>query len=129
LAVSRDTSGFIQIWLGEEGDVNAVASTSGVFDCSVNTAAWALDGLSDSIGVFVPANRFSTLDYISNLRVSNDGLYVTNSSTIPMPTSPFDEISGTVFLQSPTSITDVTGNQTLIVVGSTSQSSFGPTII
>jgi hypothetical protein len=129
LAVSRDTSGLIQIWLGEEGDVNAVASTSGAFDCSVNTAVWALDGLSDSIGVFVPANRFSTLDYISNLRVSNDGLYATNSSTIPMPTSPFDEISGTVFLQSPTSITDITGNQTLTVVGSTSQSSFGPTII
>jgi hypothetical protein len=129
LAVSRDTSGFIQIWLGEEGDVNAVASTSGAFDCSVNTAAWALDGLSDSIGVFVPANRYSTLDYISNLRINNNGLYTTTDATIPMPTSPLEVISGTIFLQSPNSIADVTGNQTLTVVGSTSQSSFGPTII
>jgi hypothetical protein len=128
LAVSRDTSGFIQIWLGKEGDANAVASTSGRFDCSVNTVAWALNGISDCIGAFVPAGRYSSLDYICNLRVNNTNLYPTTNATISIPTTTFTNISGTVFLQSTSSLSDLTGNQTLTSVGSAAQLPFGPPI-
>jgi hypothetical protein len=128
VAVSRDTSGLMQVWLGKQGDASAAASTSGIFDCSVNTSAWALDGISDCIGAFVPASRFSANDYISGVRVTNTNEYTTNLSTIPMPTATFTDISGTVFLQSPTDNTDITGNQTLTEVGSAAYSATGPNI-
>jgi hypothetical protein len=128
LAVSRDVSGFMQIWLGKQGDASAAASTSGRFNCSVNTAAWALDGLSDCIGAFVPAGRYSATDYVSGIRVNNTNLYTTTAATIAMPTSRFTNISGTLFLQSPSALVDLTGNQTLTSVGSAVYSSTGPSI-
>jgi hypothetical protein len=128
LAVSRDASGFIQVWLGKEGDASAAASTSGRFDCSVNTTAWALDGISDCIGAFVPAGRFSADDNVSGIRVTNTNLYTTTDATISMPTTTFTNISGTLFLQSPTDLTDLTNNQTLSSVGGATYSSAGPLI-
>jgi hypothetical protein len=128
LAVSRDTSGFIQIWLGKEGDASAAASTSGRFDCSVNTAAWALDGISDCIGTFVPAFRYSADDNVSGLRVTNTNLYTTTDATIPMPAQTFGYVTGIQFLQSPTDLSDLTGNQTLTSVGSAAYSTSGPAI-
>jgi hypothetical protein len=128
LAVSRDASGFIQIWLGKQGDASAAASTSGRFDCSANTAAWALTGLSNCIGAFVPAGRYSATDYISGVRVTNTNLYTTTDATIPMPTETFGYISGILFLQSPDDNTDLTGNQTLTEVGSAAYSATGPSI-
>lgn len=128
LAVSRDTNGFIQVWLGKTGDASAAASTSGRFDCSASTSAWALTGLSDCIGAFVPASRYSASDYISSIRVTNTNLYTTTDATIPMPTTTFTNVSGTLFLQSPTDLTDLTANQTLASVGSAAYSSTGPSI-
>jgi hypothetical protein len=128
LAVSRDVSGFMQIWLGKQGDASAAASTSGRFDCSVGTAAWALDGLSDCIGAFVPAGRYSATDYVSGIQVTNTNLYTTTDATIPMPTQTFGNVAGILFLQSPTNNTDLTGNQTLTEVGSAAYSSTGPSI-
>jgi hypothetical protein len=128
VAVSRDVSGFIQVWLGKQGDASAAASTSGRFDCSANTSAWALDGISDCIGAFIPAVRSSATDYISGVRVTNTNLYTTTNATIAMPTATFTEISGTVFLQSPTDNTDITGNRTLTEVGSAAYSATGPNI-
>lgn len=128
IAVSRDTSGFIQVWLGEQGDASAVASTTGRFDCSVNTSAWALDGISDCIGAFVPANRFSALDNVSGVRVTNTNIFTTTDATIAMPTTTFGNISGTQFLQSPDGLSDLTGNQTLTSVGSAVYSTDGPAI-
>jgi len=128
LAVSRDASGFIQIWLGKQGDASAAASTSGRFDCSANTAAWALTGLSNCIGAFVPAGRYSATDYISGVRVTNTNLYTTTDATIAMPTETFGYISGILFLQSPDDNTDLTGNQTLTEVGSAAYSATGPSI-
>ena len=128
VAVSRDASGFLQVWLGKAGDASAVASTSGRFDCSVNTSAWALTGLSNCIGAFVPAGRDSDNDYISGVRVTNTNIFTTTDATIPMPTTTFANISGTQFLQSPTDLTDLTGNQTLASVGSAAYSSTGPAI-
>jgi hypothetical protein len=128
LAVSRDVSGFMQIWLGKQGDASAAASTSGRFDCSVGTAAWALDGLSDCIGAFVPAGRYSATDYVSGVRVTNTNLFTTTDATIPMPTQTFGYVAGIQFLQSPTNDTDLTGNQTLTEVGSAAYSTNGPSI-
>jgi hypothetical protein len=128
LAVSRDASGFMQIWLGKQGDASAAASTSGRFDCSASTAAWALDGLSDCIGAFVPAGRYSATDYISGVRVTNTNVFTTTDATIPMPTETFGYVVGIRFLQSPTDLTDLTGNQTLTSVGSAAYSATGPSI-
>jgi hypothetical protein len=128
LAVSRDSSGFMQIWLGKQGDASAVASTSGRFDCSVATAAWALDGISDCIGAFVPAGRYSADDNVSGLRVTNTNLYTTTDATIAMPTQTFGYVAGIQFLQSPTDLSDLTGNQTLTSVGSAAYSTSGPVI-
>jgi len=128
LAVSRDVSGFMQIWLGKTGDASAAASTSGRFNCSVDTAGWALTGLSNCIGAFVPAGRSSATDYISGIQVTNTNLYTTTDATIPMPTQTFGYVAGILFLQSPTNNTDLTGNQTLTEVGSAAYSSTGPSI-
>jgi len=128
VAVSRDASGFIQVWLGKAGDASAAASTSGRFDCSANTTAWALDGISDCIGAFVPAGRYSATDYISGVRVTNTNLYATTNATIAIPTQTFGYVSGIRFLQSPDDNTDLTGNQTLTEVGSAAYSATGPSI-
>ena len=128
LAVSRDVSGFMQIWLGKTGDASAAASTSGRFNCSVDTAGWALTGLSNCIGAFVPAGRSSATDYISGIQVTNTNLYTTTDATIPMPTQTFGNVAGILFLQSPTNNTDLTGNQTLTEVGSAAYSATGPSI-
>lgn len=128
VALSRDTSGFMQVWLGKQGDAAAAASTSGRYDCSVASAQWALDGISDCIGAFVPASRFSADDDISGVRVTNTNLYTTTDATIPMPTETFGYVAGIQFLQSPTDLTDLTGNQTLASVGSAAYTTDGPAI-
>jgi hypothetical protein len=128
VAVSRDTSGFLQVWLGKQGDASAAASTSGRFDCNADTSGWALTGLSNCIGAFVPAGRYSATDYISGIRVTNTNLFTTTDATIPMPTQTFEGVSGTLFLQSPTDLSDLTGNQTLTSVGSAAYSATGPSI-
>jgi hypothetical protein len=115
VAVSRDSSGNLQAWLGKDGDANATVSTTARLDTSGN-AAWELTGLSNTIGAFVPANRYTT-GYISNLRVDSTGLYATTAATIPVPTEPFEELAGTVFLQNDDTLTDQTGTQTLAAVG------------
>lgn len=128
IAVSRSTGGFMQVWVGKQGDATAAASTSGAFDCAGSAAAWALDGISDCIGAFVPASRFSANDYVSGVRVTNTNRYATNLSTIPMPTETLGYVAGIRFLQSPTDNTDLTGNQTLTEVGSAAYSATGPSI-
>ena len=128
VALSRDTGGFMQVWLGKQGDAAAAASTSGRYDCSVAAAQWALDGISDCIGAFVPASRFSADDNISGVRVTNTNLYTTTDATIPMPTETFGYVPGVRFLQSPTDLTDLTGFQTLASVGSAVYSVDGPDI-
>jgi hypothetical protein len=128
VAVSRDVGGFMQIWLGKQGDASAAASTSGRFDCSANTTAWALDGISDCIGAFVPAGRYSADDNVSGLRVTNTNLYTTTDATISMPAQTFGYVAGLRFLQSPTDLTDLSGNQTLASVGSAAYSASGPAI-
>jgi hypothetical protein len=124
VAVSRDSSGNLQAWLGKDGDANATVSTTARLDTSGN-AAWELTGLSNTIGAFVPANRFTT-GYISNLRVDSTGLYATTAATIPVPTEPFAELAGTVFLQNTDELTDETGTQTLTAVGTASGNSVSP---
>jgi hypothetical protein len=116
VAVTRDSSGFIQVWMGKDGDATATASTTGRVPVNGNVA-WNLLGLSNCVGAFVPAGRYTT-GYISNLRVDSTGLYATTAATIPVPTEPFEEIAGTVFLQNDNTLTDQTGNQTLTAVGS-----------
>jgi len=128
VAVSRDTSGFLQVWLGKQGDASAAASTSGRFDCNADTSGWALTGLSNCIGAFVPAGRYSANDYISGIRVTNTNLFTTTDATIPMPTQTFGGVTGILFLQSPTGLSDLTGNQTLTSVGSAAYSAIGPSI-
>ena len=128
VAVSRDTDGFIELWLGKLGDTNAVASTSGRFDCSVDTDAWALTGISDCIGRFIPAARTSVGDYISGVRLTTTNLYPTTNATIPMPTATFGNTAGIEFLQSPYDITDLTGTQTLTAVDDADYSTNGPAI-
>jgi hypothetical protein len=128
VALSRDATGFMQLWLGKQGDASAAASTSGRFNCNVDTSGWALDGISDCIGSFIPAGRYSNLDYISGVRVTNTNLYTTTDATIAMPTETFGYVTGTVFLQSTDDLTDSTGNQTLASVGSAAYSSTGPEI-
>jgi hypothetical protein len=123
VAVSRDSSGYIQVWLGKDGDANATASTTG--RQPLNTTAWELTGLSNTIGAFVPANRYTT-GYISNLRVDSTGLYATTAATIPVPTEPFAELAGTVFLQNDNTLTDQTGTQTLAAVGSAAGDELNP---
>jgi len=124
VAVSRDSSGYIQAWLGKDGDANATVSTTARLDTSGN-AAWTLTGLSNTIGAFVPANRYTT-GYISNLRVDSTGLYATTAATIPVPTEPFEELAGTVFLQNDDTLTDQTGTQTLAAVGTAAGNALNP---
>jgi hypothetical protein len=123
VAVSRDSSGNLQVWLGKDGDANATASTTG--RQPLNTTAWELTGLSNTIGAFVPAGRYTT-GYISNLRVDSTGLYATDAATIPMPTEPFAELAGTVFLQNTDELTDETGTQTLTAVGTAAGNALNP---
>jgi hypothetical protein len=123
VAVSRDSSGNLQVWLGKDGDVNATASTTG--RQPLNTTAWELTGLSNTIGAFVPAGRYTT-GYISNLRVDSTGLYATDAANIPMPTEPFAELAGTVFLQNTDELTDETGTQTLTAVGTAAGNALNP---
>jgi len=124
VAVTRDTDGYIQVWVGKDGDATAIASTSGRFATSGN-AAWNLDGLSNCIGSFVPASRYTT-GYISNLRVDSTSLFDTTAATIPVPTEPFTELAGTVFLQNTDALTDETGNQTLAAVGTAAGDALNP---
>lgn len=124
VAVTRDTSGYIQVWVGKDGDTNATASTSGRLATSGN-AAWDLTGLSNTIGAFVPASRYTT-GYISNLRVDSTSLYETTAATVPVPTQPFAELAGTVFLQNDDTLTDQTGNQTLAAVGTAAGNALNP---
>jgi hypothetical protein len=124
VAVTRDSSGFIQVWMGKDGDATATASTTGRIPVNGN-AAWDLTGLSNCIGAFVPANRYTT-GYISNLRVDSTGLYATTDATIPVPTEPFVEIAGTVFLQNDDTLTDQTETQTLAAVGTASGNALNP---
>jgi hypothetical protein len=128
VALSRDASGFMQIWLGKQGDASAAASTSGRFNCSVDTSGWALTGISNCIGAFVPAGRYSASDYISGVRVTNTNLYTTTDATIPMPTSSLGWTTGIKFLQSTTDLTDFTLGQSLASVGSAAYSATGPSI-
>lgn len=128
VAVSRDASGFMQVWLGKEGDSNATASTSGRFNCNVNTSGWALTGLSNSIGRFVPAGRDSDNGYISGVRVTTTNLYTTTNATIPMPTETFGYVEGIAFLLGPTSSIDLTGNNTITLNTGTSFEDVGPNI-
>jgi hypothetical protein len=123
VAVSRDSSGYIQAWLGKDGDANATASTTGRQE--LITTAWELTGLSNTIGAFVPANRYTT-GYISNLRVDSTGLYATTAATIPIPTEPFVELAGTVFLQNDDTLNDQTVTQTLAAVGTASGNALNP---
>jgi hypothetical protein len=123
VAVTRDSSGFIQVWMGKDGDANATASTTG--RQQLITAAWNLTGLSNCIGAFVPASRYTT-GYISNLRVDSTSLYATTAATIPVPTAPFAELAGTVFLQNTATLTDETGNQTLTAVGTAAGDALNP---
>jgi hypothetical protein len=92
VAVTRDSSGYIRAWLGKKGDTNATASITNRVNVSGN-AAWNLTGLSNTIGAFVPAGRYTT-GYISNLRVDSTSLYATTAATIPVPTAPFEELAG-----------------------------------
>jgi hypothetical protein len=124
VAVSRDSSGYLQAWLGKDGDANATVSTTARLDTSGN-AAWELTGLSNCIGAFVPAGRYTT-GYISNLRVDNTSLYTTTAATIPVPTAPFAELAGTVFLQNDDTLTDQTGTQTLAAVGTAAGDALNP---
>lgn len=124
VAVTRDSSGYIQVWMGKDGDTNAAASTSGRYATS-GDAAWDLTGLSNTIGAFVPANRYTT-GYISNLRVDSTNLYTTTDATVPVPTAPFEELAGTVFLQNDTTLTDQTGTQTLAAVGTAAGNALNP---
>jgi hypothetical protein len=124
VAVSRDSGGYIQVWLGKDGDANATVSTTARLDTSAN-AAWALTGLSNTIGAFVPAGRYTT-GYISNLRVDSTSLYATTAATIPVPTAPFEELAGTVFLQNDDTLTDQTGTQTLAAVGTAAGDALNP---
>jgi len=124
VAVSRDSSGYIQVWLGKDGDANATVSTTARLDTSGN-AAWELTGLSNCVGAFVSAGRFTT-GYISNLRVDSTGLYATTAATIPVPTAPFEELAGTVFLQNDDTLTDQTGTQTLAAVGTAAGNALNP---
>jgi hypothetical protein len=132
VAVSRDSSGFMQAWLGKEGDPTATASISGRYNCSVDDIAWALSGISDIIGRFIPANRDSELDYISNVRVTNTNLYDTTGVTIEIPSQTFSLVSGTQFLLTPLPIAglpiDVSGNQSIFISGGTSFVDEGPNI-
>jgi hypothetical protein len=124
VAVTRDSSGYIQVWLGKDGAATATASTTGRVSVSGN-AAWNLTGLSNTIGAFVPAGRYTT-GYISNLRVDSTSLYTTTAATIPMPTAPFTELAGTVFLQNDATLTDQTGTQTLTAVGTAAGNALNP---
>jgi hypothetical protein len=124
VAVTRDSSGYIRVWMGKKGDTNATASITDRVDVSGNIS-WNLTGLSNTIGAFVPAGRYTT-GYISNLRVDSTSLYTTTAATIPMPTEPFTELAGTVFLQNTDTLTDETGNQTLTAVGSAAGASLNP---
>ena len=123
VAVTRDSSAYIQPWLGKNGDANATGSTTG--RVQRNTTAWDLTGLSNCIGSFVPAGRYTT-GYISNLRVDNTDLYATDAATISMPTEPFAELAGTVFLQNTDELTDETGTQTLTAVGTAAGDALNP---
>jgi len=123
VAVTRDSSGYIQVWLGKDGDANATASTTG--RVRLNNTNWDLTGLSNTIGAFVPAGRYTT-GYISNLRVDSTSLYATTAATITVPTAPFTELAGTVFLQNTDELTDETGTQTLTAVGTAAGNALNP---
>ena len=58
--------------------------------------------------------------------IDSTGLYATDAATIPVPTAPFEELAGTVFLQTTEELTDETGTQTLAAVGSAAGDALNP---
>jgi hypothetical protein len=124
VAVSRDTSGFIQVWVANEGDASAAASASGRFDSTVNVG-WTLTGLSNTIGAFVPAGR-QTRAFVSNVRVTTTNEFATTDTTIAIPTARFEEIPGTVLLINNDTLVDETGNNTLVAISDAVGSTFNP---
>jgi hypothetical protein len=123
VAVSRDTSGFIQVWMGKLGDATADASISGRF---LSTANYAFAGTSNTVGSFVNPGRDTRDSYLSNLRITNTNLYSTNAATIPMPTTSFSAVTGTVFLLNDDTLIDKSGFQTLSEHGNVTGNALNP---
>jgi hypothetical protein len=124
LAVTRDTSGYIQMFLGTNTSGVATASLSG--RQLLNISDWDLTTPTRQIGAWTNTNSYNFGTYINNLRVTNTNLFATNSATIPVPSSNFTAVTGTQLLINDGTFIDQTGNQTLTAVGTPSTSVLAP---
>jgi hypothetical protein len=120
LAASRDSTGYIQVW------VNGVASSTGRKNISNINTDLDFIGPTTRVGAWTNNNRYNDGTFISNLRITNTNLYDTTLGTIAVPTSPFTAVAGTKLLMNSGSITDSTGQQTFSTAGTAAASSQNP---
>jgi hypothetical protein len=117
LAVSRDSSAFVQMWIGALGSGSATASTSGrVFlnDDVNDTTNWNLSSPTLQIAAWLNTGRFCDEGvFINNLRITNTNLFSTSAPSSSIPTAKFSAITGTQLLINDGTFIDKSGNQTL----------------
>jgi len=85
VAVTRDASGYMSLWL------NGTRSSTGRITNTFN-----FTGTTGSIGIFY--GYYAPGTYMSNLRLTNTAVYDTTLSSITVPTSPLTAIAGTQLL-------------------------------
>jgi hypothetical protein len=120
IAVSRDTLGYVQMWVGTTPNGSATSSISG--RQLLNSSAWNLTSATLLIGAWTNTQSFNDNTYVNNLRVTNTNLYNTSLSTIPVPSANLTNITGTQLLINNGAFVDASGNQTLTKVSGVSSS-------
>jgi len=87
VAVSRDSSGYVSLWLnGVRSSTGRISNTYNFTSTKLNIGAWSVMPESSN-GI-----------YINDLRITNTNVYNTNNSSITVPTSLLASISGTQLL-------------------------------
>lgn len=123
-AVTRDTSGYIQMWLGSAASGTATASTSG--RQLLNTTNWDLVAPTLLIGAWTNTNRYNQGLLVNNLRVTNTNRFATTATTLAIPSTALTAIAGTQLLINNGEFIDQSANQTLTTVGTPTASTLSP---
>ena len=122
--ITRDSSSYVQMWMGTTG--TATASSSG--RQLLNTVSWNFTSPTYLIGGWTNTNLFNTNPglIINNLRITNTNLFSTSSASLTVPSANFTSITGTQLLLNNGTYTDQSGTQSLTTVGSPQVSSLSP---
>ena len=124
IAITRDTSGYVQMWLGTTPGGTATASSTG--RQLLTAPDWDLTTPTYVVGTWPNTSTYNNNTFINNLRVTNTNLFSTNASTIPIPTANLTNVTGTQLLINDGDFVDQSGTQTLTQVCNMSSSMSNP---